>query len=53
MDVHQRAEACLEAIDRAGKGGLTVGEWAELLEVIIEECEERLVAARDDLRRKI
>jgi len=41
----------MAAIDRAGAAPLPIAAWVEMLTEIQSECEVRIVAAREDLRR--
>jgi hypothetical protein len=41
----------MAVIDRAGAAPLPIAAWVEMLTEIQSECEVRIVAAREDLRR--
>lgn len=50
MSANMQATLCMEFVDQQGDPKfLTKTEWVEMLEILIDECQSRLEAAREEL----
>lgn len=51
-DIGKKVRRIMAIIDAEGASPLPLDAWIEVLTDIRSECDERLIAAREDLKRK-